>query len=337
MGDPFELPPGDKYIPLLHDPEVGQSGAAKSSVPPPDKDDLRLVTLYGVLGGFFVAAIWQGVTLYDSHPWFGGGTALFGIAGLSLTVIFLIRYRPKTVHALIVTTAGLIAALAFLAYVIWTKPKEVIVHDPPTAEDIEKATAPTKAERDTAIKERDTARQELEAARRSVISPPVVLPPTPQPEWSNQEIAIRVDLWHSIQNALNDTVKAYNLGDGVLNMWETYIPQQKDEYLKKLALFRKNVSEAADVIQKLRRDYPNFQDISTTIDQPYLGPLLDSINNFSNAISTSPETLTPSSRTTLRQLAGAVRVQMSNFVDWTSNVRSTAGSKLNQLQTMIHK
>jgi hypothetical protein len=136
---------------------------------------------------------------------------------------------------------------------------------------------------------------------------------------------------------MNSTARAYNFGDEVLNRWEDIVPQDKNDYLGRLAAFRKAVSDAADGLQKLRRDYPNFQDVSTTIDQPYLGPLLDSIDNFSKAISALPAPLPPNYQTTLRPLAGAVRVQMNNFLDWLSNVRSIAGTKLNQLGIMSHK
>ena len=75
-----------------------------------------------------------------------------------------------------------------------------------------------------------------DAARRSVIPPPVVSSPTPQPEWSAQEIAARTELWHSIQNAVNDVsfpngpvIDAYNYGDKALNIWEAYIKQNRTD------------------------------------------------------------------------------------------------------------
>ena len=136
---------------------------------------------------------------------------------------------------------------------------------------------------------------------------------------------------------MNDPVRAYNFGDEVLNKWEGLIPQDKNEYLKRLAEFKKRVSEASDNIEKLRRSYPNFQDVYTAIDQPYLGPLLDSIDNLSKAISILPESLPPNYQMTIRPLAGAVRVQMNNFLEWTSDVRSMAEAKLNQLEMMSHK
>jgi hypothetical protein len=121
-----------------------------------------------------------------------------------------------------------------------------------------------------------------------------------------------------------------------LNQWENYIPQNRSGYLDGLALFRKKVSDAADGIQKLRTDYPNFQDVSETIDQPDLGPLLDSIDNLSTAISTLPEPLPPNYQTSIRPLAGAVRIQMQHFFEWTSNVRTIAGSKIGRLEIMSH-
>jgi hypothetical protein len=188
------------------------------------------------------------------------------------------------------------------------------------------------------------ALQEPDAAPRSVVPPPVASPPIPQPKWSDQEIAVRSDLWHSIQNAVDDVsspagpvVAAYNYGDRALNIWENYIPQNRTDYLGGLKEFRKKVSEAADIIRKLRTDYPTFKDVSETIDQPYLGPLLDSIDNFSTAISALPEALPPNYQTTLRKPAGDVRVQMNTFADWISNVQSTSKAKLKQLQMMSHK
>jgi hypothetical protein len=325
MGDPSDLPPGTFYVPPLVD-GASNSAAPPSNNPPvlpSNKKELstRDDAVYGIWIAIFSAFLAAGLGgFYVDYPKLGTLFVLISATGFIVMMSRLRGYRLTAVHALIASIAILVVACASLAYLLWTKPKEVIVHDPPAAEDIEKATAPIKGERDTAIKERDTARQELDAAHRSVIPPPVVSPPTPQPEWSGAEIAIRSDLWHSIQNAMNSTVRAYNFGDEVLNRWEDIIPQDKNDYLARLAEFRKRVSDAADGIQKLRRDYPNFQDVSTTIDQPYLGPLLDSIDNFSKAISAIPGPLPPNYQTTLRPLAGAVRVQMNNFLDWISNV-----------------
>jgi hypothetical protein len=44
-----------------------------------------------------------------------------------------------------------------------------VIHDPPTADDIAKATAPIRVERDTAIKERDAAKKELQDAKKEAL------------------------------------------------------------------------------------------------------------------------------------------------------------------------
>jgi hypothetical protein len=138
------------------------------SVPPPSKEDLstREVTLYSLLGLFFVTAIGTGATIYDNHPVVGGIAAFVGTVGLAVAVILLIRFRPKTIHALIVTTAALLSTLAFLAYILWTRPKEIIVHDPPTAEDIEKAIAPTKTELNAKTQELTTVTADRDAEKQ---------------------------------------------------------------------------------------------------------------------------------------------------------------------------
>jgi hypothetical protein len=278
-------------------------GASNPPVPPSNKKELSTSgdAIYGIWITIFGAFLVAGLSgFYVDDPKLGIVFTLISAIGFIVMMSRLRGYRLTAIHALIASIAILVVACGSLAYLLWTKPKEVIVHDPPTAEDIEKATAPIKAARDTAIKERDTARQELDAARHSAIPPPVVSSPAPQPEWSASEIAARTELWHSIQNAVNDAnapigpvIDAYNYGDNALNIWETYIKQNRIDYLGGLKEFRKKVSDGAASIQKLRTDHSNYKDVSETIDQPYLAPLLDSIDEFSGAVSALPEPLPP--------------------------------------------
>jgi hypothetical protein len=134
MGDPLDPPPGNFYVPLV-------DGASNSAMPPSNENDFsaRQVTLYSLLGLFFVTAIATGATIYDNHTVPACLSLLIGTVGLCATVVLLIRYHPKTTHALIVTAVALLATWAFIAYVISTKPKEI-------AEGIEKATAPMNVE-----------------------------------------------------------------------------------------------------------------------------------------------------------------------------------------------
>jgi hypothetical protein len=162
-------------------------------------------------------------------------------------------------------------------------------------------------------------------------------PPSPPPSYSDEEIGIRSDLWHSIQNDTNRIVEAYNFGDALLSQWQSQVGVNKDSYLQRVGGFRKDVTNASEAIEKLRRDYPKYQDISAAIDQTYLGPLLNSIDQFSSGISALPTPPPLNYETTIRPLAGAIRVQMQVWLNWISSVRSTAGAKLNQLAIMSGK
>ena len=88
-----------------------------------------------------------------------------GTAGFIVTVVLLLRYHPKTAHALIASIAALVATWAFLVYIIWINPKEVIVHDPPTAEDIEKAAAPIQKQLDAKTQELTTVTTDRDAEK----------------------------------------------------------------------------------------------------------------------------------------------------------------------------
>lgn len=167
-----DLPPGNFYIPLIHDADVAESSASKSSISSSNKDDLsaRAVTLYTVLGVLFGSLLSGGFVFYDLHPFLGGILGLVGAGGLMAMTILLASYRLKITHALIVAIAALVATWAFLAYDISTKPKEVIVHDAPTTEDIEKATAPIRADRDAQKQRADNAQLQQAGADQTQIS-----------------------------------------------------------------------------------------------------------------------------------------------------------------------
>ena len=158
MDHPPDLPPGNRYIPLV-------DGAYDPPVPPSNKKALsdRSQMLYNIGLGASVALLSCGPGIYDSHPLIGGGFTAAGAAGLIGLVLLLIWYRVRSVHGLI---AALVITSIALVYVFWTKPKEVIVHDPPTAEDIKKTTAPIQNELDVKTQELTTVTTDRDAQKK---------------------------------------------------------------------------------------------------------------------------------------------------------------------------
>jgi hypothetical protein len=128
--------------------------------------------LYTIGVGAFTALLSAGPGIYDNHSLIGGGFTLVGAVGLIGLGLLLIWYRVKIVHAL---TAALVVISIVLGYLVSTKPKEVIVHDPPTAEDIAKAAAPIQKELaaktqelTTVTTDRDAEKQRAESATQQL-------------------------------------------------------------------------------------------------------------------------------------------------------------------------
>ena len=197
------------------------------------------------------------------------------------------------------------------------------------------ATKSIQAQLDNATRQRDAALADAAALRQRLNTPP--LPPADKPIWNSEEIAIRSDLWRTIQRNVDGVVRAYNYSDTLLGKWEDQIPLNKKDYLRELSDLRGLIVATSNKIQELRRDYPNYQDISAVLDQPYVGPLLNSIDDFSLAVSSLPDELPPNYQITIRPKAGAVLRETKGMLAWISNVRTTAGIKQKELSEMGQK
>jgi hypothetical protein len=191
-------------------------------------------------------------------------------------------------------------------------------------------------QRDAAVANAQALQHQLDTARQQPNTPPS-LSQQPQTTLSADEIAIRSDLWRTIQKNVDGVVKAYNYSDTLLGKWEDQIPLNKKDYLRELRDLRGLIVAASDKIQELRRDYPSYQDISAVLDQPYVGPLLNSIDNFSLAISSLPDELPPNYQITIRPKAGAVLRETKGMLAWITKVRTTAGIKQKELSEMGQK
>ena len=92
--------------------------------------------LYGGIGGAaFSTLLGVGLVgaIYESHPVPGAILAFIAVCGLIAMGILLKGHRLSVIHAAV---ASLVATWVFFGYMIWLGPKTIIVHDPPTAEDI---------------------------------------------------------------------------------------------------------------------------------------------------------------------------------------------------------
>jgi hypothetical protein len=145
MDDKFEPPPGSFYVPA-RDPTWGQSAAWLNKKPLSDRESM----LYNIGAIACAALVSAGPGIYDNHPFIGGSFVVVGLGGLLGLGLLLIWYRVKVAHAII---AALMTVCIILGYFVLARPEEVITHDPPTAEDLEKATGPIQQKLDAKIEE----------------------------------------------------------------------------------------------------------------------------------------------------------------------------------------
>jgi hypothetical protein len=107
---------------------------ADPSVSSPNKKELSTsdATIYAIwiaIFSAFLAAGLGGNLCCLSKTW--KLFLLISAIGFIVLISRLREHRLTAIHALIATIAVLVTACASLAYLLWTKPKEVIVHDPP--------------------------------------------------------------------------------------------------------------------------------------------------------------------------------------------------------------
>jgi hypothetical protein len=158
MVDKFEPPPGNFYVPAP-DPAWNQPTAWLNKKAISDREAM----LYNIGVVASAALLSAGPGIYDNHPFIGGGIVIAGLIGLSGLGLLLIWYRIKITHAII---AVLVGFCAIVSYLVLTRPKEVTVHDPPSAEDIQNAITPIRRQLEVTAKELASARVDADSEKQ---------------------------------------------------------------------------------------------------------------------------------------------------------------------------
>jgi hypothetical protein len=163
-------------------------------------------------------------------------------------------------------------------------------------------------------------------------------PPTaPKPVWSDEEIAIRSDIWQTIEGSyFRDLINAYNFCDVLQTQWNT-IASNRPEYLQKLSNLRKQFVVSRDEFNKLRSEYSSYDDINAAIDPSFLSGILVAIDNLSAAITGMPSNLPDDYQITMRPVAGALRIEMNKVLDHINQLRLTIATKRSELLAMSRK
>jgi hypothetical protein len=196
------------------------------------------------------------------------------------------RQRQLFTWALIVCGAAILGAgLYRLGAQQSPAPQEItkteVVHDPPTAEDIAKATASLNAQNrqlqtalDGMTRQRDDLGRQNEVLRRA--APPGTVPPAPPvvpQRLTAYDLASRQRALDEFEDCLNDSAsKAFNFARDLWGQWnENHSTLGINGWLAGIIEFRKlqaNYLDAmATLTNKYRNKYPEIEQTGTLIDQ----------------------------------------------------------------------
>jgi hypothetical protein len=158
--------------------------------------------------------------------------------------------------------------------------------------------------------------------------PPPSIPDKSKNQHKPEDVAILMDIWQSIETRdMNSLVEATNYLYGLQEQWPAKIKKDKKDFLREVSDARKMIIASSQKLADLRDEYPQYQDIRDTFEQPYLPPLLKALDRFSNEIAALPDSLPLNYETIVRSASGALKREMDAAVAWIQSARTTAGAK----------
>jgi hypothetical protein len=226
-------------------------------------------------------------------------------------------------------------------------------HDPPTAEDIAKATAPIRVERDkaisdlaTATKDRDDLKRENDALRQSASRQ--TAPQSPQGSLSDAEdIATKIGIWQSVDQQINDLTKVLNEGYATLDTWLPDFQSNRSEEIMRVGALEVAAADFRAKLETLRTSYFNYADIAEALKETAISPgsppipgstfdrLLRSIHGFAQQLRSFGDT-PPHNLKNITPHVDALRRDLNAVKRWQSEIRQTAedqGKKLYKIES----
>jgi hypothetical protein len=118
--------------------------------------------------------------------------------------------------------------------------------------------------------------------------------------------ATNLDIWNSVNtdclNKLSTGVidSLYKL----LDDWPLKIKTDRAGFKARLSNVKEELNADSTCVEKSRNTYPNYKDISQILEQPYISPTRDAIDEFARAIDELPQELPADFDVELRRYAG---------------------------------
>lgn len=150
---------------------------------------------------------------------------------------------------------------------------------------------------------------------------------------SPQDAATQLGAWGSVLPHVNELVNSYNSLDLALVSWESkaQIAGERDALSKGVRDAAGHLVSASQSLDKIREQYPQLQDLGAALSNSPAELVTQAASAFADAVSQDGSETDDVRVVRLRQLEGALRLQMGAMDKWMTNLGRTVNLRVRDL------
>jgi Domain of unknown function (DUF4062) len=147
------------------------------------------------------------------------------------------------------------------------------------------------------------------------------------------DVPTKLAIWDSVATRhMDEFARALNDAYTVQGNWDITDKSNRLYFLQRFPVYRQNLVDASEKLEKLRQDYPQYADVSEGLKQSKMPGLLNAFDAFVKGFGTDADNPPENYARTMRPLTGELKRQLDSVRDWQSSLRQQAAAKQKELQ-----
>jgi ElaB/YqjD/DUF883 family membrane-anchored ribosome-binding protein len=306
-----------------------------------------------VWGVIIFACGFEGIASLLHGEWLQVALGLGGMLGLTAMLIHWTRIKDnftdiRWLMAAVMLTLVVAALSPYIEQRRW--PFSTVIRDPPTDEDIDRATASIRMQLSGAIEGQEELRRENERLRQALTRQQTAAPSiSVSPNLSASDIATKIGVWKTIDQRMSDLSHLLDQGDDMLDHWAVNARSDRNNLAKNADALASSIQSFRAKLDELRNLYGKDTDIATALSPVYVPggrveptatiflSLPNSLTQFSSHLREMSDPLPENMETETIPFIGAVRRDLNALRDWQSQVRQIAAEENKQLSKLDRK
>jgi hypothetical protein len=161
-------------------------------------------------------------------------------------------------------------------------------------------------------------------------APPAANPSGPI---SPQDAATQLAAWESVRSNRDGLVEAYNLLDGTLKNWESFMDDAggRKSFTDGMHNVTDRLKHWFPRLDSLKNEYPQFQDLTAAMADSHVDQVLEKAGALVDAVADSRQETNEARVLRLRPLEGALRAEMGGMVNWLTALGRTSEQRIHDL------